>query len=52
MGLMSRRELFCLPARLLSHGRPLVVRFAAGGADAAFSTEWEDLRVLPTAPAA
>ncbi len=47
----ARRELFCLPARVLSHARRIVVRFAAGVAEVAFRTAWDNLRALPTAPA-
>jgi hypothetical protein len=47
----ARRQLFCLPARVVSHARRVVVRFAAGSTDAAFATAWENLRALPTAPA-
>jgi len=47
----ARRELFCLPARVVSHARRVIVRFAAGRTDAAFATAWENLRELPTAPA-
>jgi len=43
----ARRELFCLPARVISHARAVVVRFAAGVADTAFRTAWANLRALP-----
>ncbi len=43
----ARRELLCLPARVLSHARHLVVRFAAGVAYATFNTAWEN----PAGPA-
>ena len=46
----ARRELFCLPARVLSHARAVIVRFAAGVADTAFRTAFENLRALPSAP--
>jgi hypothetical protein len=46
-GKRARRELFCLPARVLTHARAIVVRFAAGVADTAFTTAWEHLRALP-----
>jgi hypothetical protein len=44
----ARRELFCLPARVLSHARAVIVRFAAGVAHSAFHTAWANLRALPT----
>jgi hypothetical protein len=47
----ARRELFCLPARVLSHARRIVVRFAAGVAEVAFHTAWGNLRALPSARA-
>lgn len=47
----ARRELFCLPARVVSHARRLVVRFAAGVAEVAFHTAWGNLRALPSARA-
>lgn len=47
----ARRELFCLPARVLSHARRIVVRFAAGVAEVAFATAWGNLRALRSAPA-
>jgi hypothetical protein len=47
----ARRELFCLPARVLTHARAVVVRFAAGAAETAFHTAWHNLRALPSAPA-
>ncbi|MHB8504701.1 MAG: hypothetical protein ACYDEN_03105 [Acidimicrobiales bacterium] len=43
----ARRELFCLPARVLSHARAVIVRFAAGVADTSFHTAWANLRALP-----
>jgi len=47
----ARRELFCLPARVVHHARRVVVRFAAGVTQPAFTTAWHNLRALPTAPA-
>jgi hypothetical protein len=47
-GKRARRELFCLPARVLAHARQTVVRFAAGAADAAFKAAWPNLRALPS----
>jgi hypothetical protein len=47
----ARRELFCLPARVLTHARAVVVRFAARAAETAFHTAWHNLRALPSAPA-
>jgi len=47
----ARQELFCLPARVLSHSRSVVVRFAAKVAEVAFRTAWENLRALPSSPA-
>lgn len=46
----ARRELFCLPARVVSHARTLTVRFAAGVADTAFHTAWANLRALHAVP--
>jgi hypothetical protein len=43
----ARRELFCLPARALSHARAVIVRFAAGLAGTAFRTAWANLGALP-----
>jgi hypothetical protein len=48
-GKRARRELFCLPARVLTHARQIVVRFAVGAADVAFRAAWANLRALPTA---
>jgi hypothetical protein len=47
-GKRARRELFCLPARVVSHARAIIVRFAAGVADSAFHAAWANLRALPT----
>jgi hypothetical protein len=47
----ARRELFCLPARIVAHARTVVVRFAASVTDTAFRAAWNNLRALPTAPA-
>ena len=45
----ARRELFCLPARVIHHARRIIVRFAAGVADVAFRVAWANLRTLPPA---
>ena len=47
----ARRELFCLPARVLTHARSLLVRFAPATRTSGFDTAWGNLRDLPTARA-
>jgi len=47
----ARRELFCLPVRVLSHAHRIVVRFAAGVAEVALHTAWGNLWALPSARA-
>jgi hypothetical protein len=48
-GKRARRELFCLPARVIHHARRMIVRFATGVADVAFRIAWANLRTLPPA---
>lgn len=43
----ARRELFCLPARVLTHARSLLVRFAPAARTGTFDTAWDNLRALP-----
>lgn len=42
----ARRELFCVPARVLFRGRRLVLRLAPGHRRGSFLSAWERLRAL------
>ena len=44
----ARRELFCVPARVLFRGRRLVLRLAPGHRRGSFLSAWEHLRALPS----
>ena len=44
----ARRELFCVPARVLFRGRRLVLRLAPGHRRGSFLSAWERLRALPS----
>lgn len=45
----ARRELFCVPARVLRHARQVMVRFSPAGRRGPLLDAWAALRALPTA---
>lgn len=44
------RELFCLAARVLTHARQTLIRFAPAMRAGRFQTAWDHLRALPATP--
>jgi hypothetical protein len=49
-GKRLRRELICVPARIVHRARYIVIRLAAGVREGPFERVWCSLRLLPTRP--
>jgi len=45
----ARRELFCLPARVIRHARQVIVRLSPAHRRGPFASVWRALRALPSA---